>query len=149
MTLRRLAVVAAVLALAVAVLLILSRNRKHDFEERLAASVSRQILSMRSVRATDVHEGEPLPSDLQNAKLRILSDDDYPREIRYYRRAQLIAIDNLDESGEVIRRDIVFRRRVRVRQYYDGELLLRSDFVNAKVTDVEIYVPFPVGGGAY
>lgn len=123
MTIRQIVLAMLVVMSIFSVSLVLASQNKRKFYEELNGKYSTIISDLKPLNPIEKQEDsfneEEFLHNYQNAKVKILSIDGYPKELRYYNKRNLIAIDKFGQGGRVVRRDLLHEGYVRIRLFYD------------------------------
>jgi DNA topoisomerase VI subunit A len=122
MTLRKLAVCSLLLSALSALLLVAASTPKFQFYEELLAKSSKLLTEATQVPPVRISEHSlnknASPSG-RIAKILVLSSRGDPLQARYFQNGTLKVIEYLDEGEKVVRRDLYYKKRVRVQELID------------------------------
>ncbi len=122
MTLRKLAVCSLLLSALSALFLVAASTPKFQFYEELLENSSKLLAEATkapSVRITQQSLNNTTPPSGRTVKILVLSSRGELLQARYFQNGTLKIIEYLDEGEKVVRRDLYYKRRVRVRELID------------------------------
>ncbi len=155
MSIRRLYLAKLFMGVLLATALVWASQEKYAFYEKLLATCDSIISDAQSILPVKIGK-EELQQTFDNivqdslVKVIVLSKHLDPLEIRYYSSRRLVAVDKLDESDKVLRRDVVDDSgNVRIQIFFghDEKPLMRhylnedGDIVNARTFNLPYVVP--------
>ncbi len=129
-------------------LIFLSQNKNRFYKDLLSKSNS---LISKITDSIELDEKVADQTNLFNANKSkvVVTSNSMPKEIRYYYDKSMIAIDYIDESGKVIRRDLLFNGKIRIQLFYNfdkNEIQRNLIDDKGKLFDKENYfAPFNLG----
>lgn len=149
----RMAIGALLVTIIASFALVAASQMKHTLHEELIDDVEKTLAESGHFPTTQAQEPvQDADLVISNGQVRVLRPDGRPKEIRYYRAQRLVILDNLDEGGKLLRRDVYEGERARVQLFYDPNgHLVRRCFLSEKGAIVScgrqpgVFVP--LGGG--
>ncbi len=126
-----------------ALLLVFASNDKFAFYDDFQLKQKALIIKIRKTDPLVINEVDFSDKNLPyNGWVKLLHRGGYHKEYRYYNDKKLIAIDNLDEGGRLVRRDLIFKGDVRAQLFFNtnGDLI-KSDWIdkNGNVINTRIF----------
>jgi coenzyme F420-reducing hydrogenase alpha subunit len=126
--------------------LVFASNAKYAFYEDLQIKQESLISKAKQSNPLEIDEAELSVRKLpENGWVKVRIESGYYKEFRYYLEKKIIAIDNLDEGGKPVRRDIIYKGDIRIQLFYDtkGNLIKRNWIdQNGKIVDTKtIFIP--------
>ena len=137
MTLKKIALgsVIFIILCAIGLMLIVSKN-KYKFYQNLTMESEQKLNAYKNIRLTEITEDrlkeisfQELLKSEECLKILVLSNDRIERDIKYYFRSKLFALDNLASDKRVVRRDFFDTEgRLRVCHFYSEEVFVHKCF---------------------